>query len=226
MPAIIAGLRGGVTEDPSATKWADFSRDLLGGRVARSGLEDFVKRGGLPRFLSMVVNDTCNLKCRHCYLQMDRSSTPFLSVQEWERVVDSLCGSEVRMVCLSGKEVFFGKAGPRVLAMLQQARRENRGFFRLGAITNGTLLQAHRNAFEGDAMSYLDISMDGMREAHDAVRGQGAFDRTAANVRWLAPMLKDRLFCMTTLLSENADQVPGIVSAMSGLGFHGMGFGF
>lgn len=226
MAAIIAGLRGGVTEDLSATKWGDFSRELLAGRVNHASLTRFLKSGELPRFLSMVVNDACNLQCRHCYLQTDRSGTPFLNVAEWERVTDSLCNSDVRMVCLSGKEVFFGKSGPKVLAMLQQARKDNRGFFRLGAITNGTLLHAHREALEDGGMSYLDISMDGMREAHDAIRGLGSFDRTASNVDWLAPLLQDRLFCMTTLLSENVDQMPGIVSEMSRLGFQGMGFGF
>jgi sulfatase maturation enzyme AslB (radical SAM superfamily) len=226
MAAIIAGLRGGVTEDVTATKAADFSRELLAGRISRSDLASFLKNGGLPRFLSMVVNDTCNLQCRHCYLQTDRLGVPFLTIPEWERVVDSLCDSDVRMVCLSGKEVFFGKAGPQVLSLLQQARSENRGFFRLGAITNGTLLHAHRNALEGESMSYLDISMDGMRESHDAVRGTGSFDRTAANVAWLAPLLQDRLFCNTTLLAENVGQMPEIVTGMSRLGFHGMGFGF
>ncbi len=226
MAAIIAGLRGGVTEDTSATKWADFSRDLLAGRVQQPALAYFLESGGLPRFLSMVVNDTCNLKCRHCYLQTEQNGTPFLTTAEWERVVDALCASDVRMVCLSGKEVFFGKAGPQVLDLLQKVRNENRGFFRLGAITNGTMLHAHRNALVHGGMSYLDISMDGMREAHDAVRGAGAFDRTASNVAWLAPVLQERLFCMTTLLAENVHQIPEIVSGMSRLGFHGMGFGF
>ncbi len=141
-------------------------------------------------------------------------------------MIDSLCTSDVRMVCLSGKEVFFGKAGPQILALLQRARKENRGFFRLGAITNGTLLHGHRDALIDSGMSYLDISMDGLREAHDAVRGVGAFDRTASTVAWLAPLLQERLFCMTTLLSENVHQIPEIVSGMSNLGFHGMGFGF
>lgn len=226
MAAIIAGLRGGVTEDTSATQWANFSRELLAGRVSKPALAGFLRNGGLPRFLSMVVNDTCNLKCRHCYLQTDRTGTPFLTLDEWERVVNSLCTSDVRMVCLSGKEVFFGKTGPQVLSMLQHARKESRGFFRLGAITNGTMLQLHRKTLIDGDMSYLDISMDGMREAHDAVRGTGAFDRTASNVAWLAPVLRDRLFCMTTLLSENVHQIPEIVSGMSQMGFHGMGFGF
>lgn len=226
MAAIIAGLRGGISEDISATKWGDFSQDLLAGRIDDVALADFLKNGGLPRFLSMVVNDTCNLRCRHCYLQTDRSDVPFLTLSEWERVVDSLCDSAVRMVCLSGKEVFVGKLGPQVLSLLQGARSEKRGLFRLGAITNGTLLHTHRPLLEGDGMSYLDISMDGMRDAHDAVRGSGSFDRTASNVDWLAPMLNERLFCMTTLLSENIDRMPEIVSGMSQLGFQGLGFGF
>lgn len=226
MAAIIAGLRGGITEDREADSWAEFSFGLLSGRVGCDDLSSFLWQGGLPRFLSVVVNDTCNLRCRHCYLQTDKSSNPTLTLEEWERVVHSLCASEVRMVCLSGKEVFVGTMGPAVLSMLQRARFERRGFFRLGAITNGTLLHRHKPALlEGD-MSYLDISMDGMRAAHDRVRGQGSWDQTAANVRWMAPAFGERLFGMVTLLSENIHQAPEIVAGMSQLGFRGMGFGF
>jgi hypothetical protein len=110
--------------------------------------------------------------------------------------------------------------------MLQQARAQNRGFFRLGAVTNGTRLHLHPNAFLDEGFSYLDISMDGMRETHDAVRGQGSFDRTVSNVRWLAPRFGDRLFSLVTLMAENFHKIPEIVAGMSGLGFRQMGFGF
>jgi len=158
---------------------------------------------------------------------MDESAKPLLTLPEWERVTASLCDSDIRMVCLSGKEVFVGSIGPAVLDLLQRARAENRGFFRLGTITNGTRLHLHPDAFhEESSFSYLDISMDGMQEVHDAVRGKGSFDRTVANVRWLAPRFADRLFSMVTLLSENVNQIPELVAGMSGLGFRQMGFGF
>lgn len=226
MACLVAGLRGGVSEDLSATNLANISTRLLAGDLSRAGIEDFLRNGGLPRFLSIVVNDTCNLRCRHCYLQMDESAQPFLTLPEWERVTESLCDSDIRMVCLSGKEVFVGSTGPAVLAMLQRLRAQNRAFFRLGTITNGTRLHLHPDAFHEESFSYLDISMDGMQEAHDAVRGKGSFDRTVANVRWLAPRFADRLFSMVTLMSENVNKIPEIVVGMSGLGFRQMGFGF
>lgn len=116
--------------------------------------------------------------------------------------------------------------GPAVLEMLQRAREENHAFFRLGAITNGTLLHLHKDALLNGNLSYLDISVDGTRSAHDALRGSGSYDRTAANVRWLAPHFGHRLFSMVTLQSENVGQIGETVTGMSQLGFLGMGFGF
>lgn len=226
MACLVAGLRGGVAEDVSATNLGTISTRLLAGDLSRAEIEDFLRSGGLPRFLSIVVNSTCNLRCRHCYLQMEDSAEPMLTLPEWERVTASLCDSDIRMVCLSGKEVFVGSTGPAVLSMLQQARAQNRGFFRLGTVTNGTRLHLHPQLFADENFSYLDISMEGMRETHDAVRGNGSFDRTVSNVRWLAPRFADRLFSMVTLMSENVHQIPEIVAGMSELGFRQMGFGF
>lgn len=226
MACLIAGLRGGVTEDVAGVHLAATTARLLRGELSRDEVSDFLRNGGLPRFMSIVVNSTCNLRCRHCYLQMEETRQPLLTMPEWQRLTASICDSEIRMVCLSGKEVFVGSIGPAVVEMLQQARAQNRGFFRLGAVTNGTRLHLHPDAFRGDGFSYLDISMDGMREAHDAIRGQGAFDRTVSNVRWLAPRYGDRLFSMVTLMSENIHSLPEIVAGMSGLGFRQMGFGF
>ena len=226
MAAIIAGLRGGIAEDKSASKLAKTSISLLAGHLDSVTLTDFLRHGGLPRFLSMVVNDKCNLHCRHCYLQTADAGTSLLTNKEWECVVEGICHSDVRMVCLSGKEVFVGNTGSAVLSMLQHARAEHRAFFNLGAITNGTLLQSHKSNLIKGSLSYLDISLDGLREDHDSIRGQGAFDRTVANVQWLVPILGNSLFSMVTLNSENSGQIPKIVTNMSQLGFQGMGFGF
>ena len=225
MALLIAGLRGGLIEDPSRKGPATSVLNLLSGRLDSAGLRSFL-REPQPRNLTAVVNNSCNLKCRHCYLQVDELSAEPLTVQEWERVTASICNSNFQLVCLSGKEVFLGSTGPAVLSMMSAARKEQRGFFRLGVITNGTLLEPHRQRLIGSELSYMDISLDGLKDAHDSIRGAGTYDRVAKTMEWVGPAFGARVFAMTTLLTENFRQVPEVAQGLHRLGFQNIGFGF
>lgn len=225
MALLIAGLRGGLIEDPSRKGPATSVLDLLSGRLDSAGLRAFL-RDPQPRNLTVVVNNSCNLKCRHCYLQVDELTAVALSIQEWKRVTASICKSNFQLVCISGKEAFLGSTGPAVLSMMATARKEQRGFFRLGVITNGTLLEPHRQRLIDSELSYMDISLDGLQAAHDSIRGAGTFDRVAKTMEWVGPAFGERVFAMTTLLAENFRQVPEVAQGLHRLGFQNIGFGF
>lgn len=215
---IISGTAGGLQP-------ASNNEPLISafGALLRGEMSDHFpqrQRRSMPLCISMVVNNACNLACRHCYLQVPKLDGPALTESEWDLWFDSILAEpEVRLLSLVGKELFLGTKGPRLLESLA---RRNRALGaqakRIGVITNGTLIGPHRDLIQACDLDYLDISVDGTPDRHDAIRGAGAFSMLEPNLRWAAKTLSDRLFVSHTLLSENIDDLSSTLRHLSGLG--------
>ena len=227
MPATMAGSRGGAIGKSHDTAWPAFVTRLLNGVVSFPELYERLRAPASPRTVTLVVNNTCNLRCRHCYLQVPRLDGAPLDDGEWARLVDSLIRVEPELVCLSGKEVLLGSTGMAVLRRLGQQRRAVGGTgYRLGFITNGTLMHRHRDALVEADPSYVDVSVDGLPDDHDAIRGAGAFAALLPNLRWAVRTFGPRLFVNLTLQKRNAGAVVDAVAFLHRLGVSNVELGF
>ncbi len=120
----------------------------------------------------------CNLQCRHC--GSDCKSTamhPDMPAEDFLRVVDSLLphvDPHQMMIVITGGEPLMR----RDLAQVGKALHD-RGFS-WGIVTNGWLLdEARLRELLAAGMLSLTISLDGLRDDHDWMRGRpGSFDRT------------------------------------------------
>ncbi len=203
MPASMAGSRGGAIGRSHSSEWTGFVLRLLAGDVGYSELAERLMGESRPRTVTLVVNNTCNLRCAHCYLQVERLTSRPLREPEWLRVVESLASVDPELVCLSGKEVFVDSLGVNLLAKLR-AERERAGVsYRTGVITNGTLVSRFREGIVAAEPSYFDISLDGIAGDHDTVRGRGAFARAWPSVLWAAAAFGERFFVNLTVQRQN-----------------------
>ncbi len=228
MPAIIGisgtnGGRRGAVEDTSDVR--TFAFDLLTRHVSATAIYDRIERDTFPRGVSLVVNNECNLACRHCYLQAEALSRPRLSTDEWLQLLDSLRTHPVELVTVAGKEPLVGTTGLAILRRMGELRRQG-WVTRTGAITNGTLLARHRETVDAVGLSYLDISFDGAQVEHDAVRGLGAFNKAADNIRWATSVMGDRVFASMTLHAGNASKLVEAMQSAHDLGFSTVGCSF
>lgn len=178
-------------------------------------------RGLFPRpssrkleIVSVLTNNACNLRCRHCYLEAPDYAA-FLSADEWLRFFTSLFSDiEPSALCFAGKEPFLN--GPsveliqeavRLRDQLQAGRRTQ-----IGAITNGTLIHRHRAALREAAPDYFDVSIDGLPDVHDHIRGAGAYEQIRPNLRWLIEEFgPSRVWLTHTLTAANAASFPKLV---------------
>ena len=174
------------------------------------------------RHVSLVVNNECNLDCTHCFLQLPALAKNRLTREEWMRVLESSIPQDIGRYVIAGKEAFVGKTGPAVIEWLGGLRRQ-RPCVRTGLITNGTLLHKHHDLVRDAALSHMDISMDGCEPDHDAIRGEGAFNRTKDNVRWAAELLGDRLVVTLTLQKRNITRIGEALRSFAGLGVRSAG---
>jgi len=115
----------------------------------------------------------CNLKCVHCYAQAkDIEFKDELSTEEGKALIDDLAAFGSPVMLFSGGEPTMRKDLPELAAY---AREKG---MRAVISTNGTLIDKPlAKKLKEVGLSYVGISLDGIRETNDRFRGmQGAFD--------------------------------------------------
>lgn len=115
----------------------------------------------------------CNLKCVHCYAQAKNIEFENeLSTAEGKNLIDDLANFGSPVILFSGGEPTLRKDLPELAAY---AREKG---MRAVISTNGTLIDRDLAIRLKDVgLSYVGVSLDGIRETNDRFRGvRGAFD--------------------------------------------------
>lgn len=115
----------------------------------------------------------CNLKCIHCYAQAkDIEFENELSTEEGKALIDDLASFGSPVILFSGGEPTIRKDLPELAAY---AREKG---MRAVISTNGTLIDRDlAKKLKDVGLSYVGVSLDGIRETNDKFRGmKGAFD--------------------------------------------------
>jgi len=126
------------------------------------------------------VTRRCNLKCIHCYAgSRNIRYRGELSTKEGMVLIDDLARFGSPVILLSGGEPLMREDLPEL------ARHAVEQGIRVVISTNGTLITKKMAAvYREIGLSYVGVSLDGMRETHDRFRGKkGAFDATLRGIR-------------------------------------------
>lgn len=122
----------------------------------------------------------CNLKCVHCYAHSADFNYPGeLTTDEGYRLLDDLGQFGAPVALFSGGEPLMR---PDLLDLIRHAKKAG---LRAVISTNGTLIDpAKAELLREIGLSYVGVSLDGMRATNDRFRGQeGAFDHALAGIR-------------------------------------------
>lgn len=152
------------------------------------------------------ITQRCNLRCIHCYAHADtRCNERELTADQGLRLLDELADFGVPVVLFSGGEPLMRDDLPTLIA---HARRRN---MRAVISTNGTLIDndvAKRLADLG--LSYVGVSIDGLRKTHDRFRGaDGAFDLAMRGVT-ACQSANLKVGLRFTLSQHNVADLPGV----------------
>lgn len=152
------------------------------------------------------VGRRCNLKCVHCYSQSKNIEYENeLSTEEAKTFLTDLAEFGSPVILFSGGEPMMRKD---LFELIAHAKEKG---LRAVISTNGTLITKEKAVeLKNFGLSYVGISMDGLREIHDKFRGvEGAFDMA----------LKGLHNCMEagikvglrfTINKRNSEDIPGI----------------
>jgi radical SAM protein with 4Fe4S-binding SPASM domain len=120
------------------------------------------------RYLELQITRRCNLRCRHCYIgpQEDVELAP----EEVSKVLEEFEKLQGLRVIITGGEPLLHRDFGAINGFLPEYS------LRKILITNGTLLTDE--VLKRLNLEEIQISVDGLQEAHDALRGQGTFSRS------------------------------------------------
>lgn len=122
----------------------------------------------------------CNLKCVHCYAQSrDIDYKGELTTEEGKALIDDLAEFGAPVVLFSGGEPLMRKDLPELAFYAKEKG------MRAVISTNGTLITPETaRVLKEIGLSYVGISLDGLREVNDKFRGvKGAFDLALQGIR-------------------------------------------
>jgi radical SAM protein with 4Fe4S-binding SPASM domain len=134
-----------------------------------------VERSPVPslRYLELQITRLCNLRCGHCYL--GPASSEELSVEGVEGVLGEFERLQGLRVLITGGEPLMHGDFRRINGLLP------RFALRKILFTNGLLLDGE--ALSGLNVEEIQVSIDGIAEGHDSLRGAGTYRRAMDAVR-------------------------------------------
>jgi len=130
-----------------------------------------------PLVNTLIIHYGCNLRCRHCSIHGSGIEDHGKNKLSYDEIVEDLklqFGNGARIAYFEGGETTMWNDGEKDLGDLIKAAKDT-GYNNVGYTTNGT-----NGLFTGSDV--IAVSLDGPKEIHDSIRGEGVFDRLMKNL--------------------------------------------
>jgi selenobiotic family peptide radical SAM maturase len=152
--------------------------------------------------LQWHITNACDLHCKHCY---DRSKRPHLTLEQCESILDDLqCFCRKRYVC---GHVCFSGGNPLMypyFSELYAAAAKRR--LSTSILGNPTTKESLQQLLDVQKPGYFQVSLEGLEEQNDFVRGRGFFRKVLSFLDLLREM-EIQSAVMLTLTKDNIDEV-------------------
>jgi len=163
----------------------------------------------LPLIAGHKLLYTCNLRCKMCPFWR-RKDEKLLSVEEEVKMMNVLENSGVLFMGFEGGEPLLRRDIPEIL-------EESSKRFYTSLVTNGWLLKERVKEIE-DYLDHLFVSLDGIGETHDKIRGiKGSFEKAVEGIK---ESVKRNIptSISYTLTKENLEDAEAVVELAEKLG--------
>ncbi len=167
--------------------------------------------------LQFHVTGRCNLRCKHCYrTEGDIEPLSFDDVIEVIEQYKVLLEKYNRLhhvrykghINITGGEPFVRADIRQVLQYLG----DNRQYFTYGILSNGSFIDDEIiGILKKTEVSFVQLSIDGNKETHDALRAQGDYDRVFSIARHLERS-DIRAYISFTANKQNIQHLPKVAN--------------
>lgn len=133
-----------------------------------------------PIKIQWKITNKCNLRCKHCYLgKLNGYELDFEKIME---ITNTIIDSNVMEVTLSGGECLTYKGIEKVIEKLLI------NDIKVDIFTNALLLKNVLNKIDkkikDKSKLLFYVSVDGLKENHEKIRGKNTFDKTIENIKY------------------------------------------
>ena len=142
--------------------------------------EPFFSRIARPSSIYIMITRRCNLRCVMCGIPLNPS--PEITVDEWKRILDDI-SNWTRGSC----KLQFSGGEPLLFKGFMEVLKHSVDLGLLpGFCTNATLINEDNAARLMEmGLENINVSLDGVEEFGDRIRGAGSFARTDAGIQRL-----------------------------------------
>ncbi|QXQ07789.1 radical SAM protein [Sphingosinicellaceae bacterium] len=142
-------------------------------RLPRRFFEASEQERRVPVSVVWELTAACDLGCAHCGSRAGRRMAAELDTAECLQLIDEMAALGVRDVGLIGGEVYLRKDWLQIIRAVRAAGMD------CSLQTGGRHMTAERAGAAVEAgVQSIGVSVDGLRETHDQLRGvRGSFDR-------------------------------------------------
>lgn len=162
---------------------------------------------GAPSLYKVMIHLTkrCNLFCKYCFANAGNPFSKELSTDELLQLLDDLARMNVKEIWLLGGEPFLRED---IFAIAEKGKSRS---MEMNVITNGTLITGETAVKMKDYFSTVQVSLDGLEEKHDFVRGKGSFLKTLQGLDLLLEQ-NVPVVISTTLSKNNINELDRFLS--------------
>jgi len=182
--------------------------------------------GPRPRVLNFLANDICNSRCEMCMI-WQRKKDYELTPDDFARTLSDPLFKQLHSIGVSGGEPTLRKDLPELFAAAISARPRLRN---MGLITNAiqrdrvrdSVLACRDQCRNGGVDFSLMISLDGVGDVHDTVRGRsGNYDSALELLRYFTHETDIPTSFGCTITRSNAEHVGDLLDLVREEGFYG-----
>ncbi len=163
--------------------------------------------------LWLHLTNRCNMACGHCLFSSSPADGPELSVERVLAIAEEAHGAGCRLFALTGGEPLVHPDIDVIVSRLLEYDQTH-----VVMLSNGLELTPFLERLRPDAdRLHLQISLDGLEQTHDRLRGRGAFERLTRTFH----QLKKQGFPYTLSMcvtNANARQMPDIIDLAADAG--------
>lgn len=160
-----------------------------------------------PTRVSINISRRCNLSCDHCLSSSGVADSNELTTTELCGLVDQLKNAGCPILAIGGGEPLMRRD---LFEVISYTRASD---IPVSVVTNGTLVNEKiAQRLSELTLVGVTVSIDGLKENHDLVRGQGGFDRAVRGIVILRQWLKTtKLNIRMTVTARNLDDCAQVI---------------
>jgi MoaA/NifB/PqqE/SkfB family radical SAM enzyme/SAM-dependent methyltransferase len=159
------------------------------------------------------ITDSCNLSCGHCLFAASPAKSRSLAPELLQNAVSQALSLGCKLFSFTGGEPFLY---PDFVSFVTRLLSKNSDVH-VAVLTNGMLLDQHMTEIAKLDRFHLQISLDGLQESHDSLRGRGSFTKLIHNLKAMQAA-EIPVTLSVAVSSANSDDLVSLIDLAAELG--------